>query len=87
MAMFVSHATNHLRHFVEGTERGRPVGDGQAGVIACDQCSGNNQDKGGAGGENGEAVESAMVRDFDAFQDSPLENGRPAWLGTFPETY
>jgi hypothetical protein len=70
MAMFVSHAAHHARHFVEGTEGGRPVGNGQAGVIAGDERSGNDEDKRGASGEDGEAVQSAMVGQFDAFQNS-----------------
>src|SRR5437879_7012545 len=72
MAMLVFHAADHLRHFVEGAEGGRPVGDGQAGVIASDERSGDDQDEGGAGGEDREAVQSAMVRHFDALQVSPL---------------
>lgn len=68
MAMFVFHAANHVRHFVEGAEGGRPVGDGQAGVIAGDECSGDDEDEGGAGSEDREAVQPAMVGDFDPFQ-------------------
>lgn len=70
MAMFVLHAAHHARHLVEGTEGGRPVGNGQAGVIAGDERSGNDEDKRGASGEDGEAVQSAMVGQFDAFQNS-----------------
>ncbi len=71
MAMLVLHASNHTRHFVERTEGSRPVGNGQARAIAGNQGSGNNQYKRGAGGEEGEAMQPAMIRDFDAFQDSP----------------
>jgi hypothetical protein len=86
MAMFVSDAAHHARHFVEGTEGGRPVGNRQAGIVAGNERSGDDEDKGGAGGEDGEAMQSAMVRDSDTFQDSPQENARSACLGTSPET-
>jgi len=55
-----------VRHFVEGAKAGGPVGDGQSGVIAGDERSGDNQDECCAGGEDGEAVQSAMVWNFDA---------------------
>jgi hypothetical protein len=85
MAMFVLHAANHARNLVEGTEGGRPVRDRQTGVIAGDQGSGDDQDESGAGGEDGEAMQSAMVRDFDAFQDCPLGNARSPRLVLFPK--
>src|ERR1700694_3949336 len=71
MAVFVFHAANHLRHFVVGAERRGPVGDGQAGIIAGNERSGDDEDERGAGGEDCEAVQSAMVRNFDALQDCP----------------
>jgi hypothetical protein len=71
MAMFVFHAAYHLRHFVVGAEGGWPVGDRQAGVVAGDERSGDDQDEGGASGEDGEAVQAAVVRDFDALQNGP----------------
>jgi hypothetical protein len=74
MSMFVLDAANHLRDFVKGTKTGRPVGDRQTGVIAGDESSGNDQEQSGAGGEDGKAVQSAMVWNFDAFQDSPQWN-------------
>ena len=80
MAVFVFHAANHLRHFVVGAERRGPVGDGQAGIIAGNERSGDDEDKGGAGGEDREPVQSAMVRNFDPLQDSPRGNER--WNGT-----
>lgn len=85
--MFKFNSANHLRHFVEGAEGSGPVGDGQSGVIAGDQRSGDDQDQGGAGGKDGEAMQATMVRDFDAFQDSPLGNERLALPSAFLETY
>jgi hypothetical protein len=86
MAMFVSDAAHHARHFVEGTEGGRPVGNRQAGIVAGNKRSGDDEDKSGTSGEDREAMQSAMVRDFDAFQDGPQENARSPCFGTSPET-
>jgi hypothetical protein len=86
MAVLVLHATHHVRHFVERSEARRPVGDGQSRIIAGDKRPGNNEDKRDAGGEDGEAVQPAVVRDFDAFQNSPHLKRDAELPGTFPET-
>jgi hypothetical protein len=72
MAVFVPYAANHVRHFVKRSKTGWPVGDGQPGIIAGDERSGNDEDERSAGGEDGEAVQSAMVWNFDALQNGPL---------------
>ena len=73
MAVFVLHSANHVRDFVVGAERGRPVWDGQACGVAGDERSSNDQQESAGGREDGEAMQSAMVRDFYAFQDGPLK--------------
>ena len=74
VGVFVPYAANHVRHFVKGAKTGWPVGDGQTGVVTGNQRSGNDEDERGAGGEDGEAVQSAVIWDFDAFQDGPRED-------------
>jgi hypothetical protein len=64
--MFILNAANHLRHFVKGAEAGWPVRDRQPGVVAGDERPGDDEDEGGAGGEDGEAMQSGMVWNFDA---------------------
>jgi hypothetical protein len=43
------------------TKAGRPVRDGQTGVVAGDQPAGNNQQKGQSGNKNGKAMMSGIV--------------------------
>jgi hypothetical protein len=40
----------------------RPVGDGQSGVVAGDQTSGNNQEESQRGNKNGKAMMGGVIR-------------------------
>jgi hypothetical protein len=68
MAMFELHTTYHMGHLVDGSESGGPVGDGQAGVVAGDQSSGNDEKESCAGREHGETVMGAVERYSQRFQ-------------------
>jgi glycine/D-amino acid oxidase-like deaminating enzyme len=78
VTVFIHNAAHHVRDFVDRTVTGRPVGDGQACIIAGDERSGDNQDKGAAGGEDGEAMQPAIIWNLDAFQNAPMTKRRAA---------
>jgi hypothetical protein len=75
MAVFVLHPADHVGHFVKRAETGWPVGNGQPCVVTGDESAGNDKNKRDAGGEDSKAVQSTMVRDFDALQNAPQGNG------------
>jgi hypothetical protein len=54
--MFVFHATDHAGHLRNVTEAGGPVGDGESGVVAGNQGTGDDEDKSSERGENREIV-------------------------------
>jgi hypothetical protein len=56
------YSANQLGDLEQMPKAGRPVGDGQAGVVAGDQPSGNNQQEGQRGNENGKAMLSGVIR-------------------------
>ena len=62
MAVFEFDATHHVGNLVNGSERGRPVGNGKPGVVAGDQGSSDDQKKRGARGKDSEGVVGAIVR-------------------------
>ncbi len=78
MAMLEFHAADHVRHLVKGTEGGGPIWNGQSGVIAGNQRTRNDKQKGHAGREDGESVESAIVRCGNGLQSvllGPVNRG------------
>ena len=62
------HAADEFGDFIERAERSRPVGDGESGVVAGDQGSGDDKEKRPAGEDDGEAVKAAIVSCGDGFQ-------------------
>ena len=50
--MFPLHSANHTGHLSDVTEAGGPVGDGEAGVVAGDEGTGNDEDEGRERGKN-----------------------------------
>jgi hypothetical protein len=53
---------------IEGTEGSWPVGDGQAGIVAGDERTGNDENKSRARGEDSEAMVRAIVRCGEGLQ-------------------
>ncbi len=70
MRVLELHAADEFRNLVPGSERGRPVGNGQAGVVAGDERSGNDQKKSPAGEHDREPMMPAIVGCRDGFQSS-----------------
>jgi hypothetical protein len=70
MGMLEFHAANELGNLVPGTERCRPVGNREAGIVAGNQSTGNDQEKSPAGENDGEAVKPGIVVGCDGFQSS-----------------
>jgi len=62
------HTADEPGDLVERAERGRPVGDGESGIVAGDQCSGDDEEKRPAGENDREAVQLAIIRSGDGFQ-------------------
>jgi hypothetical protein len=62
MGVLESHATHEMGNLVERTERSRPIGDREAGVIAGDKRAGNDQQKSRAGSEDSKSMKCAVVR-------------------------
>ena len=56
------HAADQMRNLVQRTERSRPVGDGQAGIIAGHQRPGNDEKKSHARHKDGKPMMGAVVR-------------------------
>lgn len=79
MGVLEFHATDKFRNLVPGAERGRPVGNGEASVVAGDEGAGDDQEKRPTGQDYGEAVKPGIVIGGDGFQsDAPwvLKLGR-----------
>src|ERR1044071_4842736 len=68
MGMLKLDATNHAGKFVKGAEGSGPVGDGKSGIVASDQCSGNDKYKRPKGGEGREPVQSPVIRGGERLQ-------------------
>ncbi len=67
--VFKFHAADHARHLGNVAEAGRPVGDGETGVVAGDQGTGNDEDEGRERGENREIMMRPIEgRDQRTFQ-------------------
>jgi hypothetical protein len=60
--MLKLHSPGHAWNFVNGTKAGRPIGDGQARVIACDQPPGDDQKKSQTSHEDDESVMRGVIR-------------------------
>ena len=60
--MLKSDATDEMRNLVQRPKRSGPIGDGEAGVIAGDKRSGNDQQESHARGEDSKPVMCAVVR-------------------------
>jgi hypothetical protein len=56
MAVLELDPPDHRRNAVNRSEGGRPIGNGQASVIAGDQRAGDNQQEGDAGGKRQETM-------------------------------
>ena len=67
------YAADQVGDFVEGSEGSGPVGDGESGVVARDQGSGDDEQEYPAGEEDREAVMRAVVRCGQG-----LQNGAPS---------
>ena len=75
------HAPDQLRDFVQGTERGRPVWHGQAGIVAGDQGSRNDQEESPEGQQDSEPMKSAVVSCCERLQsNAPWVEGRMVTL-------
>ena len=61
MGVLELHSANKLGDLVERAERSWPVGHGQSGVVAGDESSGDDQEKGPAGENDSKAVEAAII--------------------------
>ena len=62
MSMFELNPTNQMRNLIQRTKRSRPVGNGQAGIIAGHQGTGDDEHKRNARRKDGEAVMGLVVR-------------------------
>jgi len=86
MAPLILNPSVQRRH-TKRAKRPRPVGNGESGIVARHQRAGHNQNKRSANDEDGKEVQSATIRNFDAFQNSPRENRAiRASHGEFRET-
>ncbi len=68
MGVFELHSTHKFWDLVPGSKRSRPVGNGEASIIAADESSGDDEKKSPAGENYGEAVKTAIVCCSDGFQ-------------------
>ena len=61
VSVFELHTADQFRDLVERTERGGPVRDGEASIVAGDQGSGDDQEECPPGQNDGEAVQAAVI--------------------------
>ena len=68
MGVLKFYAADQMRDLVERTERSRPIGDGEAGIIAGHQRAGNDEKKGHHRRKDGEAMVGPVVRHGNGLQ-------------------
>ena len=69
MGVFELHSTDQVRDLVPGTERRRPVGDGQSGIIAGYEGASNDENERPAGKDQSQPVVVPVVQCGDGFQN------------------